>query len=193
MAARTIEIKGFSILRGAMKESSFQALKAASEWIMETGQLNERDQFVDPHLPSPQFCGWNGYHTFSEKRHIDAALCVARQYLKREPYVFGTQLIAKFSHSSPTRMHRDSDTAPTKVGQAVTVWIPFSRASHETAGLGYVAGSHRSRENNNVPPEKIEFPTFAVGDVSIHDFCTLHCSSTNRTADRRLAFAIRLG
>jgi non-heme Fe2+,alpha-ketoglutarate-dependent halogenase len=96
------------------------------------------------------------------------------------------------------------------MGYAATAWVALTESTIENGSLRVIPGTHRapllahramddpanvlSRGQAITAPideGKAVAPTLASGQMSIHDVRLAHGSGPNRSAERRLGFAIR--
>ena len=121
--------------------------------------------------------------------------------------VWATELFAKHPHDGVVSIgwHRDRTYMEFDPSLTVTAWIALSRCTPENGCLRAVLEPQRrnasswdmrrnaSGENRlpDVPAEAIREVALEAGEMSLHDVHVLHGSGPNRSAQKRVGFAIR--
>lgn len=121
--------------------------------------------------------------------------------------VWATELFAKHPHDAAVAIgwHRDRTYMEFDPSLTVTAWIALSPCTAENGCLRAVlepqrreaasweVRANKSGENRrpDVPDDAIRPVLLAAGEMSMHDVHVLHGSGPNRSAEKRVGFAIR--
>jgi ectoine hydroxylase-related dioxygenase (phytanoyl-CoA dioxygenase family) len=146
------------------------------------------------------------YQLATHPRVLDAV----EDVLGPDLLVWATELFAKHPHDGAVSIgwHRDRTYMEFDPSLTVTAWIALSRCTAENgclravlelqrrAAAGWDVRSGRSSERSenrlpDVPDEAIQEVALRAGEMSLHDVHILHGSGPNRSAEKRVGFAIR--
>lgn len=150
--------------------------------------------------------------------HPQIAACAARLLGCREVRLWHDQLLYKPPLPTDRRddvqvavgWHADRNYWQTCTGPLLTAWVPFTAVSQDMGPISFIEGSHRwdpieeldffnndlsSREalmGERFSQSTLVVPTFRRGQVSFHDWRTVHGSAPNRSDRPRRSMAIHL-